>query len=78
MNCAVSRGDFPKWKSKPMTVPPGMRDRELRKLLFAIRDLALVPYPFPDGARVDDRLCIVLGQIAGLASKALSETEPTP
>lgn len=51
-----------------------MSDAELVKLLEAIKLLALVPYPFPDDTRVSrPELALALGQIAGIASKALAE-----
>ena len=52
-----------------------MTDEDLRKLLGIIRSLATWCYPFPEkGPRNDERLIWALGQIAGIATKALDET----
>ena len=49
-----------------------MTDDEHVKLLRAIRELALVPYRYADGANNDPHLVMALGQIAGLASAVIS------
>jgi hypothetical protein len=54
-----------------------MDDRELVALLEAIKSMALVPYPFPEGARVDPVLLMALGEIAGIAMKAVTEYRTT-
>jgi hypothetical protein len=54
-----------------------MTEEEHVKLLVAIRELALLPYSYAANApRVDSRLVLGLGQIAGLANKILAEHEP--
>ena len=50
-----------------------MTEEEIRKLLRAIRDLALLPYPLPEGAIVRPAYALALGKIAGTAFKALEE-----
>lgn len=50
-----------------------MDDARLVALLEAIKAMALVPYPFkPSETGCDPRLVLALGQIAGLASKAIA------
>ena len=51
-----------------------MTNDELAKLLKAIEAMALVPYPFPEDDRAYDvALTFALGQIAGLANKAVAD-----
>lgn len=51
-----------------------MTERDTIRLLRVIRDLAMLPYPYPGGTpKIDGNLLLALGQIAGLASKALGE-----
>jgi len=51
-----------------------MSDAELVRLLEAVMAVAMTPYPWPTGATAnDDRLVFALGQIAGIASKAINE-----
>lgn len=45
------------------------------KLLRAIRDLALLPYPWPDTIDLDPLIPFTLGQIGGLCTKAISEAK---
>jgi hypothetical protein len=47
-----------------------MTDEQLLTLLRAIRDLAMIPYPYPADSNNDAALCFALGHIAGIASKA--------
>lgn len=54
-----------------------MNDRQLLTLLEAIKSMALLPHPFPDGVRVNTALVGALGSIAGIAIKAL-EDYPVP
>lgn len=55
-----------------------MGNEKMVALLSAIRDLAMLPYPFPDndGVDRDPRLILALGEIAGRAMRALSEHKP--
>ena len=54
-----------------------MTDDELVKLLKGIQSLALVPYPWPREAHVNDGVLVAaLGEIAGIASRAISRHEP--
>lgn len=54
-----------------------MTDHQIRHLLEAIKTIALAPYPWTPGSESnDDRLVMALGEIAGLAMKALDETKP--
>lgn len=56
-----------------------MTNAQLVALLLAIRGLALVPYPFADdGVDRDPRLVLALGEIAGRAMRALSDTGHDP
>lgn len=48
-----------------------MTDKQLRALLEAIQRLALMPYPFPAGEEHDPHLLMGLGEIAGIATRAL-------
>jgi hypothetical protein len=51
-----------------------MTDQEIIRLLETIKAAALVPYPWPPGAKPnDDRLVAALGTIAGIASKAIGQ-----
>jgi hypothetical protein len=45
------------------------------KLLKAIHDLASVLYPYPEGAQVSPHLTFALGEIAGIASKAIQQAK---
>jgi hypothetical protein len=48
-------------------------------LLRAIQDLALLPYPYPkENPPVDSSLILALGQIAGIAMKAISDATGAP
>ncbi len=52
-----------------------MTEDQQTRLLRTIRDLAMLGYPYQGGGpRVDERLILALGQIAGIADQALSET----
>ena len=50
-------------------------DADLVGLLRQIKEIALSPYPFPEGARRDFGLTIALGQVAGVAMKAVADYE---
>jgi hypothetical protein len=53
-----------------------MDERECVELLRAIRTLALLPYPWPQGAApVADIIVYTLGEIAGHASRAINIME---
>lgn len=53
-----------------------MTERQCLQLLRVIRTLALAPYPFPPGSKpVSDIIVKALGQIAGVASRAISLTK---
>lgn len=56
-----------------------MTDAQLVKLLEAIKGMALLPYPWPEEARVTDNAVLVmaLGEIAGVAQKALDKYRAT-
>jgi hypothetical protein len=48
----------------------------MRRLLRVIYDLAILPYPFPDDTPpADPRFAYTLGQIGGLCSRVLAETQ---
>lgn len=49
-----------------------MSEEQVIGLLRSIYILATLPYPFPDDSTVDSRLCLALGEILGIANKALS------
>jgi hypothetical protein len=49
-----------------------MTNDQMLILLKAIKDLAIMPYPFEDNTPRDERLIWALGEIGGLASKAVS------
>lgn len=49
-------------------------DRQIA-LLKAIKQLALVFYPYQDSEPADPRLTIALGQIAGIATMAMDRHE---
>lgn len=52
-----------------------MNERQCIRLLRIIQTLALLPYPWEEGAKpVSDTIVLTLGQIAGLAGKALALT----
>jgi hypothetical protein len=58
-----------------------MTDEQILTLLLCIRSLAQIPYPFPENspngsARAHPALAFALGQIAGIATKAIAEYEP--
>jgi hypothetical protein len=55
-----------------------MTDQEIVRLLQCIRNLAMLSYPYPAHSSNDDALCFALGQIAGIASKALAAHERPP
>jgi hypothetical protein len=51
-----------------------MTERDTVRLLRAIKDLAVLGYPYErDAVPIDNALVLCLGQIAALASKALAE-----
>lgn len=53
-----------------------MTDAELLKLLHAIYQLALVPYPFEDdGKQRDPGMVLALGEIAGIASRVIARKQ---
>lgn len=56
-----------------------MSDDELVRLLEAVMTMVMTPYPWPtDASANDDRLVFALGQIAGIASKAINERRGKP
>lgn len=56
-----------------------MTDAEMTRLLHAIHEMALIGYPYPEGASNDPRLVWTLGQVAGVIArgmKAYQNNEP--
>jgi hypothetical protein len=54
-----------------------MTNGKLLRLLEAIKILAVLPYPFSSRERdLDSRLVLALGQIGGLAAKAIEDHRP--
>lgn len=53
-----------------------MTEAQCLHLLRLIRDLALLPYPWPEGSKpVSDMVIKALGEIGGIAAKALALME---
>lgn len=52
-----------------------MSDEQIIRILKVIRGLALLPYPFPDDGANDPSLALALGEIAGRATRAISDHE---
>lgn len=53
-----------------------MTEAQCLHLLKLIRDLALLPYPWPNGSKpVADMVIKALGEIAGISSKTLALME---
>ncbi len=53
-----------------------MTERDSLRLLRAIKDLAMLGYPYEEGAApINGELLLCLGRIGGLASAALAEYE---
>jgi hypothetical protein len=52
-----------------------MTNDEILKLLHCIRNLALIPYPYLDKSSNEGemKLAFALGQIGGIATKAITE-----
>ncbi len=48
-----------------------MTNDECVKLLRAIAALAIVPYPFCEGAKIDPNLALAFGEIRGTAERVL-------
>jgi hypothetical protein len=52
-----------------------MTDEQIVTLLRSLRALAMIPYPHPEHSRGHPALVFALGNIAGVATKALAEYE---
>lgn len=50
-----------------------MTNDQLVKTLTIIRDLAMLPYPFTSDEPRDEKLVLILGQIAGTAAEAVDD-----
>lgn len=48
-----------------------MTDQEMINLLRCIHNLALIGYPYPEGASNDPRLVWTLGQVAGIVLRGM-------
>jgi hypothetical protein len=59
-----------------MTTAPEGTDATAIKVLEEIKRLALSLYPFAEGSDIHPQRAFALGNIAGIASKALAAREP--
>ena len=53
----------------------GMTNQDLLRQLQTLAQIALREYPFPEDADLDTDLILTLGQIAGMATKAVEDYE---